>query len=258
MASRAYAPSGDAHLLHEGQPGRGEGPRNPRPEHAVPPQRHAVLRLVQRADGDRGWLVDKYYRCSNHLKRGTCKNASSVREDVARASVLGELRHKLLSPSSTLYARKRVAERLGELERARGSKLGEGKRELVNLEEQIGRLVDFVAEGQASPAIATRLKELEAKTVIVRRAVIDLEQASAGPIALPSPDDMVRLTLALERRLTSDVTKGREELRRLFKDGRIELLPQEGGFYVAKSELLPLVLLTAPPPEEAQGGGTQR
>lgn len=106
-------------------------------------------------------------------------------------------------------------------------------------------LVDFIAQGQESPAIATRLKEFEAKAVLVRRTVVDLERASSGPIALPSPEDMVRLTIALERRLTSDVTKGREELRRLFKDGRIELLPQDGGFYVAKSELLPLVRLTA-------------
>lgn len=36
----------------------------------------------------------------------------------------------------------------------------------------------------------------------------------------------------------------REELRRFFRDGRIDLVPQPGGFYVARSEILPLVLLT--------------
>jgi hypothetical protein len=37
-------------------------------------------------------------------------------------------------------------------------------------------------------------------------------------------------------------------------DGRIDLIPQPGGLYVARSAILPLVLLTKPPPEEVLGG----
>ena len=57
----------------------------------------------------------------------------------------------------------------------------------------------------------------------------------------------------LERRLASDVTCAREELRHLFREGRIDLIPQPGGFYVARSEILPLTLLTRPPPEDLPG-----
>jgi hypothetical protein len=57
----------------------------------------------------------------------------------------------------------------------------------------------------------------------------------------------------LERRLLADVAKGREELRRLFRGGRIDLIPQPGGFYVARSEILPLVLLTQTSPGENPG-----
>ena len=71
---------------------------------------------------------------------------------------------------------------------------------------------------------------------------------------LPAPDDLYPIVFDLERRLTADVAAGREELRRLFRDGRITMLPQPGGFYVARSEILPLVLLTQPPPGEHSGG----
>ena len=58
----------------------------------------------------------------------------------------------------------------------------------------------------------------------------------------------MRLVFDLEARLLADVSRGREELRRLFRDGRIDLVPQPGGFYVARSEILPLVVLMLPPP----------
>jgi hypothetical protein len=64
---------------------------------------------------------------------------------------------------------------------------------------------------------------------------------------------MVRVVFDLERRLLADVAQGREELRRLFRGGRIDLIPQPGGFYVARSEILPLVLLTQTSPGENPG-----
>ena len=66
---------------------------------------------------------------------------------------------------------------------------------------------------------------------------------------------MLKLAYALEGRLASDTVRGREELRELFKDGLITLVPQPGGYYVARSAVLPLVLITKPPPEETRGGG---
>ena len=54
--------------------------------------------------------------------------------------------------------------------------------------------------------------------------------------------------------LHTDPASGREELRRIFRDGRITLVPQPDGFYIARSEILPLVLLTPPPSQEDPGG----
>jgi hypothetical protein len=61
------------------------------------------------------------------------------------------------------------------------------------------------------------------------------------------------IVFELEKRLSADTTQAREELRRIFRDGKIALLPQPGGFYVARSEILPLVLLTLPPPADSSG-----
>jgi hypothetical protein len=81
-----------------------------------------------------------------------------------------------------------------------------------------------------------------------------LERDAAAVIQLPAPDDLLQLVFDLEKRLLGDVGRGREELRRIFRDGRITFVPQPGGFYIARSEILPLVLLTPPPSEGDQGG----
>ncbi|HEY2404563.1 MAG TPA: hypothetical protein VGI10_01100 [Polyangiaceae bacterium] len=59
------------------------------------------------------------------------------------------------------------------------------------------------------------------------------------------------IVFTLEKRLNADTTQAREELRRIFRDGKITLLPRPAGFYVARSEILPMVLLTLPPPAAA-------
>ena len=77
-----------------------------------------------------------------------------------------------------------------------------------------------------------------------------LERRAQTAIRLPSPDELMGIVFELEKRLSADTTQAREELRRIFRDGKITLLPQPGGFYVARSEALPLVLLTLPPPAD--------
>jgi site-specific DNA recombinase len=195
-----------------------------------------------------------YYRCQDHAKRGTCVNALSVREDVLRASLLEELRHRLTSEKGLAHARKRIAERLGELTRGQGGELRELRASVEKVEQQVAKLVDFVTEGHGTKAVSDRLKVLEREADARRKALASLEAVSANPIKLPAPDEMLRIVFDLERRLTADPVRGREELRHLFRDGRIDLVPQPGGFYVARSEILPLVLLTTPPTSADRGG----
>lgn len=198
-----------------------------------------------------------YYRCQESMKRRTCTNRISVREDVLRASLLDEIRHRLASSKGLAYARKRIAERLGELSREQGGEIRERRRALETTEAKIANLVDFVAQGRGTKAVSDQLKTLEREASRQRKELSTLENAAVSPIKLPTPDEMLKIALDLETRLTANPTKGREELRRLFRDGRIDLIPQPDGFYVARSEILPLVLLTTPPSVADQGGRDQ-
>jgi hypothetical protein len=120
-------------------------------------------------------------------------------------------------------------------------------------------MVDSIAEGTGGPssALRDRLRVLEHEAEVERHALASVDSSISKPIKLPTPKEMVRLVFDLERRLMADVTKGREELRLFFRDGRIDLIPQTGEdgsrFYVARSEILPLVLLNRTSPGENGG-----
>jgi DNA invertase Pin-like site-specific DNA recombinase len=201
------------------------------------------------------------YRCIEHMNRGTCKNALSVPEDVLRTRLLQELRHTLARPAGIAYARKCIAERLGELDRQRRKTLEERRKVLAETKRQIACLVRFITDGLATEkekaaSIRAELTALEIAERDAARAVRDAERETVEPVPLPSQDEMLSLVFDLEARLSADTERGREELRRLFKDGQITLLPQPGRYYVARSEVLPLVLVSEPPALSASGSGT--
>ena len=97
-----------------------------------------------------GGSNDAYYRCEGHAKRGICPNALSVRESIVRTNVLDELRRRLFSDQRIAYARKRLAERLGELERDRDRELRVAEQKLEKLERQIAHLI---ADGRPLPGV---------------------------------------------------------------------------------------------------------
>src|SRR5262249_34829927 len=87
------------------------------------------------------------HRRPGPTKRGTCPNALSVQEVVARTRILAALRERLLSPDGLAYARKRIAERLGELARTRNAEVEERRKRLERTEARIAGLVKFISEG---------------------------------------------------------------------------------------------------------------
>ena len=130
----------------------------------------------------------------------------------------------------------------------------ERRSRLEKIDAQIDKLVEFIADGNGSKSVAEKLKVLEQDAERERKALTALEKRGTTPIRLPAAEDMIKIVFDLERRLMADVPKGREELRRVFRDGRITLVPQPDGFYIARSEILPLVLLVQPPSGADPGG----
>jgi hypothetical protein len=177
-----------------------------------------------------------------------------VREDVARTSLLDELRHRLTTSDGIARARKRIATALGDIMRGTDEEIRMHQARLDALLRQIHKYIDFIGEGQGTRELGERLRQAEAEAETERKTIADLRGRIARPVHLPSPDDMLQTVFDLERRLMADPAKGRERLRTIFRDGRIDLVPQPDGFYVARSQILPMVLLTAPPPEVSLEG----
>lgn len=77
------------------------------------------------------------------------------------------------------------------------------------------------------------------------------------PIHLPSPAEVEERILDLHRLCERSPIEAREVLRRVF-NGRIEMKPQPDGTYLARTEILPLVLIgpetTKPHPGEPDWG----
>lgn len=197
-----------------------------------------------------------YYRCEGNMKRGICENALSVREDVLRESILGELRRRLLREDSLQEARAKMAEWLGGLRRRRDAERNEVLARMEKNHANAERLVDGIAEGTLRSAdVGGRLAALRNEVAADQKLLATLEEKAFAPITLPSPKDVVQIVASLEARLRADPNRARVELHQYFEDGRIELVPKFGRFYVARSKLLPLVPLMTTTPSEALGLG---
>lgn len=183
-----------------------------------------------------------YYRCSHYLKRRTCTNSMSVREDVARSVILGEIRTRLTRPKALEYARKRAAEMLAEMSRGHEGDLKERRNRLARTEKRIAGLVSFIADGDRSEAVVSGLRDLEAQAKEERVAIAAIEREVRKPIALPTPDQIRTIVGDVERAVSEEPIKAREALRALFKNGTITMTPQKDGTYLATSRLYPFVV----------------
>ena len=184
----------------------------------------------------------RYYRCSANAKRGTCANKLSVREDVVRAGVLGELRRRLTSPEAVAYLARRVEAELRTTSATISAELVRRKARLSELEVKLANLVEFVAGGDGSTAVRDALKRTEAEAEAERTAIAELA-GQARPRRVPDVDAVVQHALDVETMVARDPTRAREALRNYFANGRIDLKPQIEGHYVAESRLFPLVPL---------------
>jgi hypothetical protein len=91
--------------------------------------------------------------------------------------------------------------------------------------------------------LGAAIKDLEDQSKADRAALAALKEQAAAPVALPTPEAILRRAQALDRVLKTDPTALRVKLLRFFERGQVLLDPQPDGTYVAMSTLLPLVAL---------------
>lgn len=187
----------------------------------------------------------RYYRCGVSKKRGTCPNRLSLREDVARSCLLGAIKEHFCSPEAVVYLRERIAEHLGTMNRDLDVKVREYRERLGRTEARIGGLIDFISKGDQSEYLRATLMDLEAQAKSDKDALRALEQQATTPIVLPSPAELAEQVHLLEELLQDDPVHAREQLRKLFDQGRVVLQPHPDGYYIAESRIFPLMALLA-------------
>jgi DNA invertase Pin-like site-specific DNA recombinase len=179
----------------------------------------------------------RYYRCSDQKKRGTCSNKLSLREDVAKRSLMTALRDRYGRPSAIAFLRKKLAQHLGEAARTVNAEVEERRARLDRVEQRIGGLVRFLSEGGDSDSVRSALKDMEAQAKAERAAIEAIKQDVARPIQLPRPEEVTACMSVLEEVMESDPLAAREQLRRLFRGGELLVHPQPTGVYEAEGNI---------------------
>ncbi len=87
-----------------------------------------------------------YYRCGDNKKRGTCTNALSVREDVARKCIYAAIHAQLFSPSAVDHLRRKIAVLLGESGRNMNRELDEHRTRLGRIDQKMFELLEAGVE----------------------------------------------------------------------------------------------------------------
>lgn len=205
-----------------------------------------------------GGSSERYYRCGDHHKRRVCSNSLSIRERVVRVNLLAVLREMIMSPEALLYIRERLAGKLVEAQQRATGALDERRQRLARTKQRIDSLTDVIADGERSEALLQKLRDLEAQARDEKAAIEVLEQQARESMKVPSAEEMFARVFDLEARLMQDPLRGREELRRLFRDGVIRLDPQADGVYIARGEVLPLVAYLAPNVQRPGSGDPNR
>lgn len=173
------------------------------------------------------------YGCAARKDRGaTVCTGVSVRRDHADARLLAYLREQLLSDEAIAALQADVREIVAARQRDAAAGHADARRRLVELDAEIGRLVEAVAVVGVSPALAQRIRDAEAERARLQAsmapvrdvAVIEVREAAAA---------YRRLLLRLGDALARDIAAARDAVRELLGDVVVRI---EGGEIIAECE----------------------
>lgn len=184
-----------------------------------------------------GGAARRYYVCAA-FRRGRCEvERVALMAELARACVIRDLKDFLFSDAGVARMRRRIVDQIRGRASTRSTEVEEARARLDRTEKRVANVVAAIAAGEYSTALSAALRDLEAQAEADRRLIADLERQARQPVALPSPDAILRNAMDLERRLAVNPAAARDELHRLFRDRAITLELGEDGVYVGKSEI---------------------
>lgn len=167
-----------------------------------------------------------YFGCSTARNKGptACTNRLTMRRDVLEETVLSALRERLMDPEIFEAFVSGFTETWNRLQAEASAGLTSKRRELVRVEQQIGRAVDAILQGTAPSALRERLASLEARKADLERELATTE--APAPRLHPNLAEVYRRRVAdLSDALSSDDDAEARELVRGLVD-EIRLVPE--------------------------------
>lgn len=188
------------------------------------------------------------YRCTANARRGTCANRVTVKEWVARTRIVAAIQELVENEFVSAYAKKQAARpptRPDGIEK----NIRTRKQALEKTVSRIHGLYERIADGQRDEYAEQMLTDWKRTADQLKREIAVMEEArDRKPTPLPRQERVAAHLRDLRAFLDHDVLAGREYLRRLLRGREIRLRVGADGVYTAHAELLPMVLLTEPPP----------
>lgn len=148
------------------------------------------------------------YWCGDYRKRGVCCNETSLREDIARPRILDALHDRFASREAHDYLRQRIAEHLGNAGRIADAEIDERRQRLARTEALIAGMIQFIAKGDQSEYMRASLLDHEPQARTEKAAIEALMAAVTAPVHLPTPDELAKRDLELDKVLAGDPKRG--------------------------------------------------
>ena len=196
---------------------------------------------------DVGGGTARHYRCSAAINGGSCSNRQTVREDALISSAVAELKRIMFTTKLHEQLKEKAEHRLRSL---RGESLAEERRlvaHVAHLKAEVDRVVAFIRSMPATSATAmdalrSALEQATQQHQEADRRLEQIRRLGRNDVRVPSLHELMKIVLDVEARMKSDPTAAREALRKMLRDGRLEMHPLPGGAYKAKSMILMLDL----------------
>ncbi|WP_456305926.1 hypothetical protein [Gluconobacter japonicus] len=132
-------------------------------------------------------------KCSTARNKGTCENRLTIRRDALEKSVLNGLRTQMMKPALFKEFCEEFTREVNRLRMEKGADLVALKSELPKIERELDKAVQAILDGFASPALKTRMEELEARKAEIETRLVDAPAAPQhGGIVSPEDRDAPR------------------------------------------------------------------
>jgi hypothetical protein len=188
--------------------------------------------------------------------KGACDNKMLVRRKLAETIILKAVREQLGRTEHIRYLLEQVEAEVAKLYAHIPETVRTKEVELGAEERRLANFVDFIGEGRGSQALAKALVETERRVEALREELDGLRRSRERVFQAPPMEWIEERLAGMQEVLERRTDRSALLLRSLL--GQIRLEPTQGhigrAYYVARTSLDTLALLTPPGQDGPEGG----